>query len=500
MSVAAVDPRVALGPSLAPGAGTAVVEMLDRLRPVVRVDPRAGEAAALAAATLFSLVVRTHAHGLLDGDAPLGPNPWAVNRLSELPERLGLCRPPAAASPDRELVIAVGPGGGTADLWVGGDDWTARVGHSPQPVGGCNGLGLQAAAVYGAAEALKAALGSHLAHVSAGELVWNLWDYRDQPAPSMDRPEGRSLELVFFGSGSVGSSALGLIGCQAGLTGTADVVDADAFDPQRNPFRYPACTGAETGPKAEWTAGLLRARGWEAQGHVLRASEWVAARSEPGFDGIAVSSVDTVSGRLQVADALASTTLSVGVSGTALHIQREHCFDEWACPHCEFVSAPTPLSQAQVHQQMTGLPLERVAQLHVSGDPLTAEDLARIVGAGKLHAERVSELVGHRLEDLLQRIYAQAVVVGGPAQPESGAVTAVSTPFVSWMGGVLISAELTKAAAGAPMVDRRVDLDLSGVPLGAVGRRSRDRSGCCTCHSPHRQRWANRLYGGERGR
>ncbi len=133
MSVAAVDPRVALGPSLAPGAGTAVVEMLDRLRPVVRVDPRAGEAAALAAAALFSLLVRTHAHTLLDGDAPLGPNPWAVNRLSELPERLGLCRPPAAASPDRELVIAVGPGGGTADLWVGGDDLDFRSFDPAQP-------------------------------------------------------------------------------------------------------------------------------------------------------------------------------------------------------------------------------------------------------------------------------------------------------------------------------------------------------------------------------
>jgi hypothetical protein len=467
---------------------------------VVRVESNAPKPVALAAAGLYSLLVRVHAHTILEGDAALEPNPWGAARLWELPARLGASRPTATADPAQDLVIGIGPGAAGAHLWIGGNDWTARVGREPQPASGSPGLGLglQAAAIFAAAEALKAALGPQMTHVQVGdELVWNLWDYRNQPAPETGLAQGRLDHVVFFGSGSVGSSAAGLLASQVNVTGRASVVDPDPFDPQRNPYRYPASTGGETGAKAEWAAGLLRAAGWDATGHPIKAATWVVSQENPGVEGVVVSSVDTVAGRLQVADALAATTLSVGVSGMALHIQREHCFDDWACPYCEFVTAATPLSQAQVHNQMTGLTVERILQLHLADELLSPEDVARVVGAGKLHPDRAPELIGRRLEDLIQRVYAQAVVVG-TGQADPAAVTSVSTPFVSWMGGLLVVAELTKAAMGASLVDRRVDLELSGLPLGAVSRRGRDQSGHCTCHSPHRRRWAARLYGGDR--
>jgi hypothetical protein len=491
------DPRVAIGPELAPGAAVPVLEALDRLRPVVRVEPSASEPIALAAASLFSLLVRVHAHTVLEGDAALGPNPWGAQELSELPELLAGCRPPAVGAPARDMVIGVGPAVASADLWIGGGDWTARVGRAPQPVAGRTGLGLQAGVIYAAAEVLKVALGDHMMHVRADdEFVWNLWDYRNQPAPEIELASGR-LDVVFFGSGSVGSSAVGLLSTRADLVGRAVVVDPDTFDSQRNPYRYPASTGTEMGPKARWTAGLLSASGWTADEWVGDAGSWTRAQPNPGLSAIAVSSVDTVSGRLQVADALAATTLSVGVAGMALHIQREHCFDEHACPYCEFVTAATPLSQAQAYAEMTGLTVERILELHLGDEVLTQEDLGRVVVAGKLHAERVDELVERRPSDLVQRIYAQALV-SGVGQGNTETVTAVSTPFVSWMGGLLVVAELSKAAMGSQMVDRRVDLDLSGVPLGAVSGRRRDQSGQCTCHLPHRHRWATRLYGRDR--
>lgn len=498
MSGRGPDPRVALGPALAPGMAIPVLEALDRLRPVVRVGADASDPVALAAAGLYSMLVRVHAHTGLEGDATLGPNPWAVDRLSELPTRLAACRPSAAADPAHEMIIGVGPGSLGASLWVGGDDWTARVGRVPQSVGGRSGFGLQAAAIYAAAEALKAALGVQMTHVPIGDqLIWNLWDYRLRPAPATAPIRGRLDQVVFFGSGSVGSSAVGLLSTQQDLTGCASVVDPDTFDPQRNPYRCPASTGTETGAKADWTASLLRTAGWDATGYQVQADAWVRAQANPGVRGIVVSSVDTVPGRLQVADALAATTLSVGVSGMALHIQREHCFDDWACPYCEFVTADTPLTQAQVHNQMTGLSVERILQLYLGNQSLTPADLAQVVSAGKLHPERVPELIGRRLDDLIQRIYAQAVITGTGDSTPGGAI-AVSTPFVSWMGGLLVVAELAKAAMGHSLVDRRVDLDLSGLPPGAVIRRVRDRSGQCICHSPHRRRWTTRLYGGDR--
>lgn len=77
--------------------------------------------------------------------------------------------------------------------------------------------------------------------------------------------------------------------------------------------------------------------------------------------------------------------------------------------------------------------------------------------------------------------------------PEGGEVT-VSAPFVSWLAGVVLAAEVDKFARGLPILDRRVELDLSGVPAGVVRRLPPDPTGRCLCQSPVRRRWARALY------
>lgn len=273
------------------------------------------------------------------------------------------------------------------------------------------------------------------------------------------------------------------------MSGHAVFVDGDTFDPARNTYRYPSSLGTETGPKATWVKGLLTAAGWTAADLVGSASDWVRSQADPGFTGIAVSSVDRADSRLQVADSLAATNLSVGVDGLALHIQREHPLDAFACPYCDFVSLAPPMNQIDSTAELLKLPQPRVAQLMLDGDTLTAVDIATVVAAGRIRPERSEELVGRRIDDLIRRTYAEISVptdVGVPA--------AVSASYVSWMGGVLIAAELIKSALGLAMVDRRVDLDLSGVPLEGVRQRPRDTSGNCICASPQRRRWATRLY------
>jgi hypothetical protein len=486
------DPRVALQPSLAPTSAAPILESLDQVRPIVRIGQPASEAMALAAAALYSLLIRMHAHTCLEGDASLGANPWGVDRLSALPSHLSVCAPIPAASHTKDVVLAIG-NVDAADLWIGGDDWTARLGRCSQASSGKGGLGILAATAFAAAETLKLALGPAMTGAAplSSDLIWNLLNYRREPATGVGGQIRRLEQVVFFGSGSVGSSAIGIAGTQRGLKGSASVVDPDTFDPDRNPFRYPASTGLESGPKAAWTADLLRTAGWEAVAEDVDVATWARNQLEPGLTGVAISSVDTVEGRLQVADVLPQLTLSVGVHGLALHLQKERCFDDLACPFCDFAELPNPISQAGVHAQMTGLPVDRVIQLELGEDSLTDSDLAIVVAAGKLHPDRVQSVLGRRLPDLIQRLYAQALVDSG-----SGAVPmAVSAPFVSWMGGVLIVAELLKLAIGAGSIDRRIDLDLSGHPLGVVSRRPRDRRRDCICRSPHRQRWATRLYG-----
>jgi hypothetical protein len=321
-------------------------------------------------------------------------------------------------------------------------------------------------------------------------VVWNVADYRRRPAPDMPQHQTAALDVVFFGTGSVGSSAAGVLTCTDELHGHAVLVDGDTFDPTRNTYRYPTSLGTETGPKATWVRDLLVSGGWTADDVVGSASEWVRSQPAPGFTGVVVSSVDRPDSRLQVADAMAATTLSIGVDGLALHIQREHVFDDFACPYCDFVSLEPPMGRIDSLAELLKLSQPRVAQLLLGGDMLTAADIAMVVDASRIRAEGSEELVGRRIEDLIRRTYAEISV-----SDVAGAPTAVSATYVSWMGGVLVAAELTKAALGLEMVDRRVDLDLSGIPLEGVRRRLRDTSGNCSCASPQRWRWATRLYG-----
>jgi hypothetical protein len=466
---------------------------VDTRKIVVCVEDDLDPVAASAAATLVSVLARTFPHIEVRGDVAIGANPWGVSMLSELLDVIERARPTAAVEAEHEYVIAIGDSIGAADLWVGGGDWTVLVGKGPQPVATCRtALGLHAGAALAAAEAVKTALAplGMLVVPMADQLVWNLIDYHLTPAPPAAAvPERLAIDLVLFGAGSVGSSTAGVLACTPGLCGTAVVVDPDTFDATRNPPRYPASTGNESGSKAAWVAELLAGAGLSAEHRAERVGDWVRRQEHPGVEATVVSSVDTLDGRLQVADAVARTTLTLGVGGMALHLQRSHHDDELACPFCEYVSAVPTLTQTAARAAAVGLTVERAGQLELNHGLLTEVDVQAAVAAGRLDPARASDLVGRRLEDLLRRAYAEASVPlagGGEAR--------VGAPYVSLMAGALAAAELLKTAMSIPLIDRRVDLDLTGVPLGVVSRPPRDLTGRCTCSSGLRRRWAARLY------
>lgn len=484
------DPRITIGLQQTSVAVGPVAAALDGIRPVVRVASDLPATAATAAAALVSMLARIHPHAAVDGDAPIGPNPWASGTVQAVVANLDGVWPAATRPPEQDFIIGVGTSG-PADLWVGGDDWTVLLGRQEQPIGaGATGYGIQASAALAAAQVLKAALGPlGFAHLpTAGRLVWNLVDHRFRPAP-VTPAAGPPPPLVLFGAGSVNSSAAAMLALLP-HAGVATVVDPDTFDRQRNPYRYPAALPTTGGGKAAWVAGILRDAGWRTQAQQVDVATWATTQPAPGFAGIALSSVDRVDGRADVADVLARTTLSLGVAALALHVQREHPADDAACPYCQYVGVGHPITQVQQVADLTGLPLGRVGEL-IGGAPLTGDDVAIATSTGRISPAAGGELVGRRLDDLLRRAYAEASVPAAGGEP-----VMVSAPCVSWMAGVLAASEVAKAAAGLPLVDRRVDLDLSGLPLGAVRRLPRDASGNCLCASPFRQRAARRLYGG----
>jgi hypothetical protein len=257
-----------------------------------------------------------------------------------------------------------------------------------------------------------------------------------------------------------------------------DIVDPDRFDPRRNAYRCPGVPAAEDGPKATWAAGVLSARGWEASAHRTTIAGWADAHG-PGFPGVAVISVDNVDGRREAGQLLPAIAVSAGVGGTALHVQRHLPADDLACPYCDFVDAGRWRGQARTYARL-GITGPRLQAL-LDGDLLTTDDVAKAIWAGAVDPAAMSGLAGGRLVDLLTR-------------PGAGRAE-MSMPHVSWMAGALLAAEVVKVAAGLPGLERRVELDMTGVPLGGWRRPVRNPSGRCPCSNPDRRRLARTLYG-----
>ena len=235
--------------------------------------------------------------------------------------------------------------------------------------------------------------------------------------------------------GSVGSSVAGALVFCPGLTGEAIAVDPEDFDPARNPFRYPALSGGETGAKATWAAGLLQNAGWAAEPTTGGIGTWNAAQPTPGFDGNIVSSVNELTARFEVADVLAREVISAGVGGLAFHVQRERLGDEWACPYCEYVPAEPALTQAHVIAAQLGLPVEKVIALQIPGAVLTAAELEASAAGGKISPETAARLVGHRLADLVAGAYAAAADRASPARAAASPASRAASSALRSMYG-----------------------------------------------------------------
>lgn len=516
------DRRLRLLGTVEKAGATRFLAALDSIRPIVVVPSGLSEPVAGAALTLIALLVRIFPHTEVEGTALVGPNPWGLRRVEDAINRFQAVRPVPSVPAARDVRITIGivtepPTAGVV-LGIGGGDWTARLGWQPQPLdstaeGGVrHGLGLHAAACLSVGELIKSVLSPLGVHAlplrgpddSAANqsLVWNLIDYQRAPAAPIDIAASRPLRVALAGAGSVGSSVVGMLAFCPGAQGDATVVDLEEFDSTRNPFRYPAMVGAETGSKADWAAGILEQAGWRANSYSGDVGSWNASRATPGFDGIVVSSVDDIAGRFDVADILAREVISVGVGGLAFHIQREQLGDGWACPYCEYVIAEPALTQAHLIAGQLGLTIERVIALQLPGAVVAEQDLDICVGAGKISAESAVQLRGRRLADLVAGAYAEIALPAGAATnsgspvPETVGAVALAAPHVSWLAGVLTAAELTKSTLGLPPLERRVDVDLSGLPQGFTRRVPADASGRCACASGVRRRWMLNLYGG----
>ncbi len=506
------DPRLRI---IDPGAGdlaSAMLAALDGTEIVIALAPELPPSARVAAGALAGMTARLFRHVRLrcadPASATLPANWWGAPNINTLIRSANALLPAAPVLETTSThTVSVGMVAGEVDFGIGGGDWSAVVARYPVEVGdGTHHLGVHAAACLAVSQLLGKALGGRGPRIVElnGRYELDLLTHRPastQPEEAVAEGAADSRkpvrEIVFAGGGSVGTSAVALAATALApaYAGTADadrvlftVVDLDSFDPTRNPFRYPALLGGESENKAMMLADRLRQAGLTAHGIVDTVGHWVTGRDAPGVHGLVISSVDTIEGRLEVADIVAEQTLSIGVKALELHAQRERMDGAAACPLCDYIDVAPAMTQADVYVEMTGIAQNRMLEL-LASDRLTAIDIATATAAGKVNGD-AANLVGRRVEDLVGRIYADAPVPTAAGDP---ALT-IAFPQVSWFAGVLAAVELVKQIRGLPVLTGRVDADLAGLPPGVVRTMPRDDTGRCVCHSAVRRRAWARLY------
>lgn len=383
---------------------------------------------------------------------------------------------PAIHSADPIVIDTIGRG--PAFLHVTADCWSMRL--SKEPLSRLVGVGpaTAAAAAIAAAEIFRRVLPEIPGVRLSGQREWNLIDYQTRVA-NQDVVVA-PIDFRLFGAGSVGSSLVYTL-LLSGASGSIDVVDDDVLV-SRNRVRNPAMVDDPTGSKAVWLAALVAGSGLTAVGHHMTTAEWVSGNGQP--TRLAVAAVDTPEGRRQAADALARTTYNAGIDGMKLHVSRHRFADGFACVYCPYVDVRPAADNADVLAEATRLPRQRIVEL-LEGDRLTSSDVKHMIETRRL-ADTDTGLVGARLADAVRgRLYAQAGVA-----TDSGEV-AVAAPFVPALAGAVLAAEVLKASAtDEGLLDRRVDVDLSGYPTGYVSAPTADESGRCLCHSAIRvQKW-----------
>ncbi len=473
MSERDLDPRTGLVPG--PGAA-ALLRRLDSTRVLIRTTADSGALAL----SLANHLVRICPSVAVDAP-PIGVNlpVFGMGTLPELAARLlnqaRIGRAEGAEGP-ANLVIGVGDVTAGADLYVSANGWSLRLSVDPhEPLAG-RGPAVSAAAALAAAEVFRRLLPELPGVRLARDFEWNLCDYRTRVSEAF--PPAAPVDAVCFGAGSVGSSlVLALLLSRA--MGDLVVVDDDRLE-SRNRLKYPAWIG-EPGVRAkvDWLQGLALGTSLRVTPYHGSCADW--QESGPSAPAMAVAAVDTREGRRQVADVLARETLNAGIEGLAMHVSRNRFGDGLACVYCPYVDTSDRASETDVLRELTGLDSARLLEL-LGGSKLTAEDVNRMVAGGRL-SEADFDLVGGRIGDVARaRLYAGARVKTGSGIAE------VNAPFVPALAGAILAAEMLKAPGSAAVLDRRVDVDCSGLPTGWTSRPVADPSGRCLCHSQVRRR------------
>lgn len=362
---------------------------------------------------------------------------------------------------EREFSLVVGALDVDPDsVYIDADGWMAYVGSKPnETIQESNvniPIGAVVSACLGVSELFKRVFSEYISHevlmVNGG--IWlNTLTYTDDKQINPNINELVMDKVVLFGSGSVGSALLYTLKFMPVIRGNLDIVDRDIKVDTKNLQRYSYLTVSDVincrgTSKAKWAS-----RKFQSHFPDLKVTPWDEKNGEvnqylnantlkPGIQ-LAISAVDNVKARIQIADCLAKRTINAGTGDTTLSITRHGFADGKACLACSYIAKLPDVNWYQDLSNQTGLPVDRAAFVWEGNDLLNEDDVYNMRRHGFITDEQVTELVKTDLRSLVnRRLYAQIKVTD---KKDDKPVTA---PFVSTMAGALLAGELIKELTG----------------------------------------------------
>lgn len=252
-------------------------------------------------------------------------------------------------------------------------------------------------------------------------------------APNPDLRHNINLgELSVIGAGAVGNGLIYTLGMMPDIKGRINVVDPDSYDATSMNRCLAVCNDQVGVPKPTGLASLKFDNNLRI---IPFATSYELFREQQGTPEVAVATVDNNKARIQIQSDL-PRILFHGATGENVGTIFSCHFLDGACLGCLFLEDQEPLSLTI--SRSTGLSLGEVDRILRERTPLTTNDIERIQARTNL-GSRLSDLVGHSLEELYAREICGVMHVNAGQEEIAGTVS-----FVSAIPGVLLAGEIMK--------------------------------------------------------
>ncbi len=339
---------------------------------------------------------------------------------------------------DSATTIGIGEVGLTGGIYPAASGWVAKLENCSHSLNGPkNPYAAGAAACLACAELFRRIF---LGATSDSEVTVSLLNFDKGTGAKSKYSKVEIGDVAFVGIGAVGNAALWALARDTALQGNIDLVDAEVIE-LSNLQRYVLATNADIGkPKVDLAKALLSSSQTRSAAHKVNLDEFVKSDATLEIPTLIIS-VDNVDAR-RAAQALLPKMVINGWTGEQALGTSWHVFSrDAACLACLYHPHGVGPSAIEQAAKALGLTDDRAAQLWITRQPLSSDDLKVVA-----HALGVSE---HELAPWKRKslgdIYTDVVCGAVPLNVKGvSRVEMVPLAHQSALAGIFMAAELIK--------------------------------------------------------